>query len=161
MTKITGKQLLILQTLYSRRAAIARENDADERQARLAWATQVLGREVASFRDLGTEEAAKLIDECKTALGQPISPKPAKRSYGKRTPSAKGVVQIATADDLRQVHFWRERFGLSLEQFDSWLASPHSPTRGRKLLTVANCRSVTIALRAMIRRRATTLKRAG
>jgi hypothetical protein len=161
MTKITRKQLLILQTLYSRRAAIARESNVDEREARLAWATQILGREVASFRDLWTEEAARLIDECKTALGQPISPKPAKRSYKTGSARPKGVVQIATADDLRQVHSWREQFGLSLEQFDSWLASPHSPTRGRKLLTVANCRAVTIALRAMIRRRAATLKRAG
>jgi hypothetical protein len=160
MMKITGKQLLILQTLYSRRAALASENKADERQARLAWATQIVGREIATFRDLWTDEAAKLIDECKTALGQPISPKPAKRSHRKSELATKGVVQIATADDLRQVHFWREQFGLSLEQFDSWLASPHSPTRGRKLLTVANCRAVTIALRAMIRR-VSTLKRAG
>lgn len=154
--KITRAQLCALQSLYSR-FALAGGDGSDARAQRLAWASQNLGREVVSFRDLSTGEAATLIDTLKQKLGQPITPKPARKRSS--TPRHKAVPVMAAPADLQAVGFWREQAALSPEAFDAWLAGPHSPTRGRRLLTVANCKAVVAALRSMIRRRA-SLKRA-
>jgi len=151
--KITGKQLAAVQSLYAKSSRPAGD-EPDPRVARLAWAASIVGHPVLSFRDLSSEEAATLIDSLKREMGQTVTAKPERKRAARSTPSEK-VAVFATADDLRTVHLWREGLGWSLEQLDAWLASSHSPTRGRKLLTRAACRATVTALRVMVCRRST------
>ena len=153
MRKITGKQLAAVQSLYAKSSRSAGD-EPDPRAARLAWAASIVGRAVSSFSDLSSEEAATLIDSLKRETGQTVTANP-ERKRAVRSARAENVAVFATADDLRTVHLWREGLGWSLEQLDAWLASSHSPTRGRKLLTRAACRATVTALRAMVRRRST------
>ena len=154
MSGITQKQLTALQVLYARTPRSA-GSDGDPRAERLAWASGILGREITSFRYLLAREAEELIDSLKRELGQAISPKPERRRREKSA-QAQNVLTLATAEDFRAVDLWRDHYGWSAEQLDGWLASPHSPTRGRKLLTRSACRAVVTALRVMVRRRNTS-----
>jgi hypothetical protein len=162
MKNISGAQLQALHVLYSRFAEHVHDgetlNEDAGRHRRLAWAQEQLGRPVDSFRNLTMNDAAKLIDSLKSLLGQPvIAPRRPPRSRSRQRDSK--VVAMATQHDFRKVELLREAYGMTVEQFDHWLASPHSPTQGRKLVTAANCRAVCVALRQMLRRR--SLKCAG
>jgi len=167
METLTGKQLRSVQTLYSKWAGHALDVvGADGRTERLAWATQELGREVASFKELTVEEAGALINALKRALGQPVSeprPRPMNRAaalaagtHGRRGRRVKTEV-LAAAADLERVEQARVAAGMTPEGFAAWLRSARSPLHGRedvRLLTVGDCNRVLWPLKAMARRRA-------
>lgn len=161
---ISAAQLKALQSLWG---AYARHSpdagDGDPRAARLAWASGHVGRELASFSELRADEGTRLIDLLKQALGQ--QPKTWRRPRDRESARAagrhgrKGIVVevpvIAAAEDIARVHDMRERVGMSVEGFSSWLRSRSSPL-GRfgdaTLRTVADCNKVYWALKSMLRR---------
>jgi hypothetical protein len=163
---ITTAQLRALQSLwsaYARHSLDAGDSGGDPRAARLAWASALIGRELASFGELHADEAARLIDLLKQALGQPT--KTWRRPRDRETARAagrhgrKGVIVevpiLAAPEDIERVHALRERVGMSVDSFDAWLASRSSPL-GRfgdpKLRSVADCNRVYWALKSMLRR---------
>lgn len=162
---ITARQLRTLQTLcslYARRSLVV--SNGDERAERLAWASQNLGREVASFNDLDSDEAARLVDILKQAVGQEVSP-PVRKRLDRDAAMARGadgrkgrkvrVEMMATPDALGEVERLRGRLGWTPEHFETWLRSRSSPLCGRaepKLLTISDCNRVRWALQAMLRR---------
>ncbi|MGH9796218.1 MAG: hypothetical protein ACRD5G_15740 [Candidatus Acidiferrales bacterium] len=163
---ISPRQLRTLQTLYGMYAEHAADL-GEGRAARLAWAAQQLGRQVASFSELRGDEAAQLIDTLKRALGQAGKPAwPRVRDYeaaraagthGRRGRAVK-VEMLATAADLARVEELRERLGMSREEFGAWLRSRSSPLGQRAnaaLRTVSDCNRVLWALKAMLKRGAT------
>jgi hypothetical protein len=157
-------QLAALQCLwgvYAKHSLDAAESDRD---ARLAWASEHVGREIASFSDLRVGEAAQLIDLLKKALGQEVKPhwrrprdRESARAAGRH--GRKGVLvevpMLAAPEDIARVQELRERVGMSVEGFEAWLRSRSSPL-GRfgdaTLRTVADCNKVYWALRSMRRR---------
>jgi hypothetical protein len=162
--KITPKQLRSLQTLYGKYAqhALVAAN-TQERAERLSWASQRVGREVSSFSELSSTEAAALIDQLKETLGQAVSP-PRRKRLGREAAQARGahgrrgrkvrVEMMATAEDLAEVERLRERAGMTREEFEAWLTSRYSPLRGRAdtaLRTVSDCNRVRWGLKAIIR----------
>ncbi|GEM_PF-812353 len=141
---------------------------ADERHARLEWASGIVGHRVASFRDLTDLEAGTLIDTLKRALGQQVnaSVRSARRhrldnelaqaagTHGRRARRDNKEI-MAGADDVAAIDALRARLGWSLAAFDAWLSSPRSPLAGRSdhtLRTWSDCNRVRWALKAMLKR---------
>ena len=68
---ISAAQLKALQSLWGLYARHSLDvGDGDPRSARLRWASALVGRELASFRELHADEAIRLIDLLKQSLGQ-------------------------------------------------------------------------------------------
>jgi hypothetical protein len=160
---ISRAQLRALQSLwatYARHSVDA--TDGDPRAARLAWASAQIGRELASFSKLRTEEAIGLIDALKAALGQRSTtwsrPRSREAARAAGTHGRKGFVvevpMLAGPEDIARVHELRERVGMSLEGFEGWLRSRSSPLGrfGGALRTVADCNKLLWALKALLRR---------
>jgi hypothetical protein len=164
---ISPIQLRALQTLFGLYARHSLEAaGADPRAARLAWASQNLGRVIASFTELCAAEAAKLIGALKRALGQEDKP-PMPRARSRAIARALGThgrknqfieTQIlAGPAEIAAVERLRERLGMGREDFESWLRSRSSPLGqrgGTGLRTMADCNRVRWALKAMLRKRA-------
>jgi hypothetical protein len=162
--KATADQVRCLQTLWGRYAQAADLDDGG-REKRLQWATQQLGRAVASFTELHGAEAGVLIDALKGALGQPVSALRRKRmdreqaevfsKHGKHgyTPEAE---VLATDADREEIYLLAARVGMTREQLDTWLASRHSPLgrAGGRLLTMTHIGKARWALKSMLRRKA-------
>lgn len=162
---ISAAQLRALQSLWAAHArhSVDASDGGDPRAARLAWASALVGRELASFRELHADEAIRLIDLLKQALGQPNRTwrrprdREAARAAGRH--GRKGIMaevpMLAAPEDIARVHDIRERVGMSLEGFEAWLRSRSSPL-GRfgdlRLRTVADCNKVLWALKALLRR---------
>jgi hypothetical protein len=154
-------QLQALQTLFGlyARHCLVESN----RSKRLEWASQAIGRPLASFNDLRRDEAARLIDSLKEALGQPSKawrrPRDPESARAAGRHGRKGVLvevpMLAAPEDIERVHALRESCGMSLEGFEEWLRSRSSPL-GRfgdaTLRTVADCNKVLWALKALLRR---------
>ena len=153
--RIRPHQLKALQTLfglYWRRSLDP--SDGDVRTARLAWASQNVGRPIASFTELRTDEAAQLIDLLKRALGQEVRPvwrRPRDRrsalaagTHGRRNRKV-SIEILAAPADIEEVNGLRERIGMTPEEFETWLASRSSPVnreRGAALRTLSDCNRV-------------------
>jgi hypothetical protein len=163
--RISRNQLRALQTLFSLYARRTIDAGADLRRARLEWASDSLGRTVASFTELRGEEAARLIGTLKQSLGQ--ESKRARRRLGRDAALAAGthgrknrrvdVEMLATREEIAVVDEMRQRLGMTPEDFETWLKSSSSPLRGRtvpQLRTVADCNRVRWTLKAMLKRRA-------
>ena len=63
---ITKGQMRMLQSLWT--LYVTDENSAQDRAARLRWASRNIGREIASFNDLTKAEAKSLIDIAQMGL---------------------------------------------------------------------------------------------
>jgi hypothetical protein len=161
---ISQAQLRALQTLFGLYARKSLDVSAKVRGERLAWASQTLGRAVASFSDLDGDEAARLVGILKQALGQETESDERKRrsreaafaagTHGRRNRPIK-IEMMATAGDIEAVNEMRQRLGMSQEDFERWLTSRSSPIRGRTvptLRTIADCNRVRWALKAMLKR---------
>jgi len=162
-TRLWPVQLTALQTLYSRFSErFPAETGEGSREERLAWASRQIGREIASFKELTSGEAAQLIDFLKQALGQDTSAPPRRRSreaaMARGTAGRRGKVEaiaiMASPEDLAELDRMRERVGMTREGFDSWMRSRKSPNggRGSMLRTVADCNKVRWALKSMLKR---------
>ncbi len=163
--KISPLQLRALQTLFALYARRSLEmSAADVRTARLAWASENLGRPVTSFTELRNAEAARLLEMLKRSLGQEVIP-PVRRPRSRQAAIGFGthgrrnrrvdVEILAAREDLQEVDRLRERLGMMREDFETWLRSRSSPIGrrgGRELRTISDCNRVRWALKAMLKR---------
>src|SRR5712691_9121399 len=136
----------------------------DARSARLAWASGIVGRELSSFNELQPDEAAQLIENMKSALGQEINP--AKRSrqrrpgrdlalrYGRagRRDDDSNEIQMVDAPTLELLERLREQLGWTLARLDAFLRSRQSPVRSGTIRTLADANRVIWCMRTFLRR---------
>jgi hypothetical protein len=133
MSKITKLQLKRVQVLYSQFAA--RSFDAGpSREARIAWASEKLGRSITSFSDLSKDDAHKLIDTLQGGLG--IAPSPRRRrprtnsqaagTEGRRDNTA-NMRTMPTQEDWDRIQNALTRLQWSTAQYEAWLRSVRSP----------------------------------
>lgn len=133
MTQITKGQLTRVQILYGQFSA--RSLDAGTaREARIAWASEQLGRAITSFSDLSKADATKLIDTLQGALGiAPTKPSRRARRDNKaagtegRKDGAANTRTIVSAEDLERIQDALTRLGWSAAQYEAWLRSARSP----------------------------------
>lgn len=162
---INPKQMRRLQTLYGQLAAHSLEGNS--REARMAWASQQLGRSIASFSDLTFDEARRLIDGLQGQLGLKAPARPRRRmsrdqAHRAGTEGRRGVTdykdqpQMASAEDLATIERFYVRLGWTRENFDAWLASTRSPLAKRArptILTSEDANDVRWALKGMLKHR--------
>jgi hypothetical protein len=156
-TRLWPQQRECLQTLYS----LYRSEST--REERLVWAAQQLGRrDLASFNDLSSGEAAQLIATLKQALGQPTRRRrPRSRevcqalgTHGRRGHVVE-IAMMASPTDLAVIDDLRDQLGWTPEQFEGWLRSRSSPIHARgdlTLRTLADVNRVRWGLLALLRR---------
>jgi hypothetical protein len=154
---INSKQMKRLQTLYGQLAAHVIEGS--DRAARIQWASEQLGRSIASFRDLTAVEANQLIDGLQGQLGVKAPPKKrldrdaARRAgtEGRRGDAGQSVT-MASAEDLARIQHGLDLLGWSQAQLDAWLRSPRSPLGRRanpSIRTLRDANRVWWALKGM------------
>ncbi|PYU52681.1 MAG: hypothetical protein DMG48_05220 [Acidobacteria bacterium] len=132
--------------------------------ARLVWASGIIERELSSFNELQPDEAARLIETMKEALGQEVNP--AKRSRqrrpgrdlahaygtsGRRTETS-NQIQMVDAPTLELLDRLREQLGWTRERLDGFLHSKHSPVRSGAIRTLAEANRVIWVLKSLLRR---------
>lgn len=81
MNPATRDQIVALHALYAKWAQHSVPASGDARADRLSWASEHVGREIASFTSLNRDEARDLIDVLKGWAGQqvPEPPRPWRR----------------------------------------------------------------------------------
>lgn len=164
---ITKAQLTRLQTCYAQMCSHLSGYE-NTREARLRWASQILGRPVVSFSKLSLDAARKLIDAAQGELGHraPLKATSA-RSQGRKQ-SAEDArragldgrkvdaefadqPELVSAEDIETIRSYYQRLGWGEAQFESWLRSRTSPLRGRKVIrTTADANRVRWALKGML-----------
>lgn len=160
-------QLMALHSLFRVYAPrfLGRAGLKIERKERLAWASDIVLRPVTSFYELRSDEAARLIDFMKLALGQEVTP-PDKNFYRRRpdrdqaraygTAGRRGnpsnEVQLVDAPTLALVDRLVAQLGWDRARFDAFLHSKHSPVRSGAIRTLPEANGVIWALRKMLRR---------
>jgi hypothetical protein len=160
---ITHNQMRRLQTLYGQLAAHAIESN--DRAARIQWASEQVGRAIASFKDLTSDEANRLIDGLQGQLGVKA---PTKKRLGRDAARRAGrdgrrgdkefaaQPQIVSAEDLAVIENYFNRLGWTRDQFDAWLQSPRSPLSKRARPVIATSKDanrVRWALKGMLQHR--------
>ena len=140
---ISKSQLVRLQVLYGQLAA--REIGVDtDRPARLRWATERLGKPVASFKRLSSADAGFLIDSLQAELGVKAPAKRLDRDQARRAgldgrkdgAEYSAAPQIVTAQDIDRIAALREQLGWSDESFRAFLESSRSPLSKRADKTI-------------------------
>lgn len=159
-TMATKQQIAKVQVVYAQLAKreVGVENN---RETRLQWASKLLNREVISFSSLKRGEAIHLIDQAQGALGVAFVPhKLSTRSEARRAgldgrhdgEEFAAQPQLAAATEIELIQGFYTRLGWSRAQFDSWLASPRSPLRGKqRIVTTADANKVRWALKGMLK----------
>jgi hypothetical protein len=162
---ITAQQLKRLQTLYSRFAAASADPRTRSREERLLWASLIVGRPVASFSELSSEEAVIAIARLqKDAPQTKRRPKPMDRAAAERHAKDgrwdgeefRQSPQMASAFDLENIERCYHRLGWERATFDAWLRSPRSPLGRRsqpQIRTVSQANRVRWALKRMLQKR--------
>jgi hypothetical protein len=137
--RLSELQLARLQVLYGQLAAHELGVNTD-RLSRLRWASERLGREVESFKELSGADAGFLIDSIQQQLGVKA---PAVRRLDRHQARRAGLdgrkdggeysaaPQLATAADLARIQAIREQIGWSEDTFRAFLASSRSPLARR------------------------------
>lgn len=136
--------------------------DASPRVKRIASASAVVGRTIASFSELTSDEAGVLIDALKKALGQKVTPprssrrpdRDQARAYGIAGRSDNDSKEIRMVDDatLELMDNLRAKLGWSQGRLDAFLKSNSSPVRGGAIRTLNQANRVIWALKNMMRR---------
>lgn len=160
-------QIVALQTLYAQWACHAIQENIDPRAARLAWASEALGRAIGSFSELTRDEARRLIDALKGSMGQQLveHPHPWRQIQSRERAQAAGtagrrgkrssLIQLAGPDDLARIDEALNRLGWTRERYEGWLRSGSSPlgiVDPAIIRTVAEANKVWWALKAMLKR---------
>jgi hypothetical protein len=158
---ISKAQLQRLQVLYSQ---LCRHTDqATAREERLHWASSLIERPIASFRDLTANDARHLIDSLQGQLGVKAPPKrrlnrdAAHRAGvdGRRNSPYAQQPQMVSAEDLAVIDDYISRLGWDRSRFDAWLQSPRTPLPNRArpvIATLADANRVRWALKRMLQR---------
>jgi len=159
---ISKGQLKRLQTLYGQLTAHTFEPAT--REARIAWACELVGRPIASFKDLTAPEAKQLIDTVQAQLGIPETQRPKRRrprldrdaaqkagTEGRRGFESNQDTMAGEAEWAR-IRYALDKLGWNQQQLDAWLASPHSPLKksNPKIVTLGDANRVWWALKRMI-----------
>jgi hypothetical protein len=160
---ISPAQLRRLQVLYGQ---LARHTDQGTgREARLAWASELTGRTIASFSDLTQAEAVRLIDTIQGQLGvrAPARPRRRLRRSDARKAGTEGrrgnentETTIAGARDLERIQYALTLLGWNQAQLEGWLRSPSSPLRKKatpEIRTLSDANRVWWALKGMAQAR--------
>jgi hypothetical protein len=162
---ITAPQLKRLQTLYSRFAAASPDPRTRSREERLLWASLIVGRTVASFSELTSEEAVTAIARLQKDVPQAKArPKPMDRDAAERHAKDgrwdgekfRPTPQLASAFDLENIEKYYGRLGWDRETFERWLRSPRSPLDRRsqpQIRTVAQANRVRWGLQRLLKKR--------
>src|ERR1019366_859919 len=117
---ITAQQLKRLQTMYSQIAAASGDPLTRSREARLLWASLIVGRTVASFSELTSEEAVIAIARLKKDAPQAKArPKPMDCEQAERHAKDgrwdgekfRPTPQLASAFDLENIERYFHRLG--------------------------------------------------
>jgi hypothetical protein len=148
-----------LQTLYGQLCAHTQQGR--DRAARIAWASELVRRPVASFSDLTQAEARSLIDTLQAQLGvQHPTQKRMRREAADRHGrdgrrdgrDLKSTPELVGADDLATIEDYYARLGWTRDRFDAWLRSPHSPLKksNPEIRTKAEANRVRWALKGML-----------
>jgi hypothetical protein len=162
---LSRAQLSALQTLYSRWQART-ITGSDPRIVRLAWASEALGRKVASFKELTSVEAFRLINVLKVSLGQAINDRPRRSRIRSRdaaqaaaTAGRRGmqtsVVYMVSADDLARIENAISRLGWTRDRLDAWLRSSSSPLASKsdpQIRTLADANRVWWGLKSLLKK---------
>lgn len=162
---ISRAQVTALQTLYSQWSSHTVDEACDQRSARLAWASETLGRKISSFKNLTSGEAYRLVNVLKVSLGQSVNDRPRRRrirsrdlaqaagTAGRRN-EQNSVEYMVRAEDLARIEDAISRLGWTRERFDAWLGSSSSPLRsrpGQQIRTLADANRVWWAMKAMLK----------
>lgn len=131
---ISSAQMKRLQVLYSR---LARHTDQSlDRTARMAWASQLVQRPIASFHELTMDEATHLIDTLQGQLGvrAPLRPRRRLDREAARKAGTEGrrgfdsnETTLAGPADFARIQYVLSLIGWSQDRLDAFLRSPHSP----------------------------------
>jgi hypothetical protein len=167
---ISVGQIPKLQTLWSQWSAVSFDYStraivlpATERARRLEWASEQLGRQVESFKDLTRSEASQLIDVLLRSTGQEvIAPDRSKKRKSREDAHAAGTagrrggqskeIRLASADDLAAIDELLSELAWDRARLDAWLKSPSSPLGRRsnpEIRTLADANKVRWALKRM------------
>lgn len=162
--KITPAQMKRLQVLYSQLVRSTFDGGDGSREARLAWASQLLCRSVSSFRELTQSDARHLIDVTQAQLGVKA---PAKKrrldsqaamqagTEGRRD-GERGKHTLVGPQDLARIQYALDLLGWTQEQLEGWLRSSRSPLGKRAnpaIRTVGDANRVWWALKRMAQSR--------
>ncbi len=167
MQTASRDQVIILQTLYAQWKGHAIEEGSGPRSARLAWASDAIGRPVSSFSELTRDEARQLIDGLKGSMGLALTEKPqpwrrirsreraqAAGTAGRRDASS-SLLQMAGPDDFARIDEALHRLGWTRDRYEAWLNSASSPLPEKgvgAIRTVAEVNKVWWALKNMLKR---------
>jgi len=171
---ISPGMLKRLQTLYGYLHAHIIDTGVDERAARLAWASQLVGRPIASFKDLNQAEARQLIDTVQGQLGIPETQRPGrphkrldriaaqKAGTEGRHDNQTNETTLASKADLARIQYALDKLGWRQEQLDGWLRSPNSPLKksNPRIVTLADANRVWWGLKRILMRRGLWTERA-
>lgn len=160
---ITRDQMKRLQVLYSQFARRSFDSGDGGREARLAWASQLVGHPVSSFSDLSVSDARHLIDVLQGQLGvkqpsQRLGQEDAAR-HGKDGrydgDKFRSSPQMVSGADLAVIEDFYSRLGWTRDRFDAWLRSPTSPLKksAPTIRTKAEANRVRWALKGMLQSR--------
>jgi hypothetical protein len=157
MIDITKDQLIRLQVLYKQYEAHSLDTGAT-RADRLTWATEQLGRQIASFSDLTLDEGRKLIDMLQGILGVKLPSKKPRRRQTRRDGEKAGTEgrhdqlheesTLVGDKDVRRIQGQMNRLGWNQGRLDAFLASPRGPNgRRTTILTLGDANRVYWALK--------------
>jgi hypothetical protein len=161
--RITSGQMKRLQTLYGQLCAHTQQSS--DRAARIAWASQLLGRaeneRLASFSDLTQSDARHLIDALQAQLGvqHPTKKRQRREAADRHGRDGRGdgqdlaaTPEMVSAADLETIESYYQRLGWTRDRFDAWLRSPHSPLKKSSpvIATKAHANRVRWALKGML-----------
>jgi hypothetical protein len=158
ISKITPGQMKRLQVLYGQLARHTQEGA--DRASRMAWASKLLLRPIASFKDLSEHDARHLIDTLQGQLGVKAGvPGDRSSSQGWKAPARprqrldRDAAQKAGTEgrrgyqskettlagkaDFARIQYVRNLIGWSQEQLDGWLRSPRSPLSRKASPTIS------------------------
>jgi hypothetical protein len=167
-TQLHSSQLTALHALFHQYASrcLGRSGSTIERRERLAWAADNIGRPLESFSSLRSEEAARLIDLMKRALGQEVTPathifyrrpdRDQARAYGTagRRGNPSKDIRLVDTPTLELVDRLVAQLGWTRARLDAFLQSKSSPVPGGMVRTLPQANRVIWALKKMLRRAA-------
>jgi hypothetical protein len=161
---MTAPQLSALHSLFHLYAPQFLElssSGSTARGPRLAWASEIVGRKVDSFSALKTDEAARLIELMKKALGQQIEPPSRRRAdrdqalaYGTagRRETVSKEIRLVDAPTLELIDYLLLQLGWKQDRLEAFLQSKSSPVPSGAIRTLPEANRVIWALRNMLRR---------
>jgi hypothetical protein len=135
------------------------------RTERLAWASDIVLRPLVSFAELRSDEASRLIDFMKRALGQEVTPaqrfyrrpgvrpdRDQARAYGTagRRDTASNEIRLVDAPTLELLDRLVSQLGWTRARLDAFLHSKSSPVPGGAIRTLPQANRVIWALNFLI-----------